>query len=52
MLNYMAFQYCMQVNYISGSYNIDEDDDERKLTIQIESENIDMVEDYLIVEEQ
>lgn len=43
MLNYMAFQYCMQVNYISGSYNIDEDDDERKLTIQIESENINVI---------
>lgn len=44
MLNCMAFQYSMQVNYIPNSYRIDEDDDERKLTIQIESENINVID--------
>ena len=44
MFNYMSFQYSMQVNYIEGSYRIDEDDNERKLTIQIESENINVID--------
>lgn len=43
MFNYMYFQYAIQVNYIKDSFKFEETNNRREITMQIDSENINVI---------